>query len=150
MSGFVDLRLHLPRLRGHRVHVVAASDETAVRAGLTAAGFEIATVAGTAITNPSTLFAEMARAFRFPDYFGHNWAALTDCLRDLRGRENSRLALLWVNADASLDADVQTVMDAVSVIEDVAAELSEDDQFGPPHQLAVFLLGAGAGFGASG
>ena len=149
MSGFVDLRVHLPRLRGHRVHVVAASDETAVRAGLTAAGFEIVTVAGTAITNGSTLFAEMARAFQFPDYFGHNWAALTDCLRDLRGRQNARLALLWMDADASLAADVQTVIDAVTVIEAVAAELSEDDQFGPPRQLVLFLLGAGAGFGAS-
>ena len=150
MSGFVDLRLHLPQLRGHRVHVVAASDEPAVRAGLTAAGFEIVTVAGAAITNASTLFAEMARAFRFPDYFGHNWAALTDCLRDLRGRENPRLALLWLGADMSLAADVQTVIDAVRVVDDVASELAEDDEVGPPHQLVVFLRGAGTGFAASG
>ena len=91
----------------------------------------------------------MARAFAFPDYFGHNWAALTDCLRDLRGRDNRRLALLWVGADASLAADLQTFLDAVLVLDEVAAELSDDDEFGKAHQLVVCLLGAGAGFPAS-
>jgi len=27
-----------------------------------------------------------ARAFQFPDWFGHNWDALLDCLRDVNGR----------------------------------------------------------------
>jgi RNAse (barnase) inhibitor barstar len=145
-----DLKSVLPGLRGHRVHVVPATDEAKVRAALTGAGFEIVTVAGTAITNVSTFFEEMARAFRFPDYFGHNWAALMDCLRDLRDRENTRIALLWVNADASLDTDLQTFLDACQVLHDVASELSEDDEFGEAHQLEVFLLGAGSGFAASG
>jgi RNAse (barnase) inhibitor barstar len=149
VTGFVDLRLLLPRLRGHRVHVVGALEEPALRATLTAAGFEVVTLAGTAITNESTLFEEMARAFDFPDYFGHNWAALTDCLRDLRDRDNPRIALLWVSADASLAADLQTFLDAVLVLDEVAAELSDDDELGKAHQLVVCLLGAVAGFPAS-
>jgi RNAse (barnase) inhibitor barstar len=147
--SFFDLQLVLPGLRGHHVHVVAASDEAKVRAALTGAGFDIVTVAGTAITNTSTLFEEMARAFRFPDYFGQNWAALLDCLRDLRDRENPRIALLWVDADASLDADLQTFLDGCRVLDDVASELTEDDELGKAHQLVVFLLGAGRGFAAS-
>jgi RNAse (barnase) inhibitor barstar len=148
--SFADLQLVLPGLRGHRVHVVPAADEAKVRAALTEAGFEIVTVAGTAITNVSTLFEEMARAFRFPDYFGHNWAALMDCLRDLRDRENTRIALLWLDADASLDADLQTFLEAREVLDAVRSELAEDDEFGKAHQLEVFLLGAGPGFAASG
>jgi RNAse (barnase) inhibitor barstar len=147
--SFVDLQLVLPGLRGRRVHVVPAADEAKVRAALTAAGFEIVTVAGTAITNVSTLFEEMARAFRFPDYFGHNWAAMTDCLRDLRDRENTRIALLWVDAGVSVDADVQTFLDACEALDAVASELVEDDELGRAHQLEVFLLGAGPGFAAS-
>lgn len=149
MKSF-DLKLVLPGLRGEHVHVVPAEDEAKVRAALTEAGFEIVTVAGTAITNVSTLFAEMARAFRFPDYFGHNWAALMDCLRDLRDRENTRIALLWVDAAASLDADLQTFLDASEMLDAVRSELAEDDEFGDPHQLEVFLLGTGPGFAASG
>ena len=139
--SFVDLHLALPGLRGHRVHVAAAADEPKLRAALTAAG--------SAITNESTLFEEMARAFRFPDYFGHNWSALTDCLRDLRDLESTRIALLWVDADASLDADLQTFLDATRVLDGVGSELAEDDELGKAHQLEVFLLGAGSGFGAS-
>jgi RNAse (barnase) inhibitor barstar len=147
--SFFDLQRVLPGLRGHRVHVVPAADEAKVRAALTEAGFEIVTVAGAAITNVGALFEEMARAFRFPDYFGHNWAALMDCLRDLRQRENTRIALLWVNADTSLDTDLQTFLDACQVLDDVASELREDDEFGKAHQLVVFLLGAGPRFAAS-
>jgi RNAse (barnase) inhibitor barstar len=147
--SFVDLQLLLPGLRGRHIHVVPAADEAKVRAALTTAGFDIVTVAGTAITSVGTLFEEMARAFRFPDYFGHNWAALTDCLRDLRGHPNTRIALLWVDAGPSVDADMQTFLEACEVLHDVASELAEDDEFGPPHQLEVFLLGAGPGFGSS-
>ena len=76
-------------------------------------------------------------------------AALTDCLRDLRDRENTRIALLWLDADASLDADLQAFLDATRVLDGVGSELAEDDELGKAHQLEVFLLGAGSGFGAS-
>jgi RNAse (barnase) inhibitor barstar len=147
--SFVDLHRALPGLRGQHVHVAGAAAEADLRAALTTAGFEIVTAAGSAITSESTLFEEMARAFRFPDHFGHNWAALVDCLRDLRDRENTRIALLWLDADASLDADLQTFLDAARVLDGVGSELAEDDELGKAHQLEVFLLGPGTRFGAS-
>ena len=34
--------------------------------------------------NKDTLLTSMAKACDFPDYFGHNWDALWDCLTDTR------------------------------------------------------------------
>ncbi|MFC5661672.1 barstar family protein [Kitasatospora misakiensis] len=39
-------------------------------------------VSGSACRTTQGLFAAWAGALRFPDYFGHNWAAFNDCLRD--------------------------------------------------------------------
>ena len=86
MSGWTDVRALLPGLRGPRVHVVAAADETALRSRLSGAGFDLVTVAGRAITNEGTLLQEMARAFALPEGFGDNWDALADALGDLAGR----------------------------------------------------------------
>ena len=34
--------------------------------------------------NKDTLLTSIAKACNFPDYFGHNWDALWDCLTDTR------------------------------------------------------------------
>jgi len=34
-------------------------------------------------TDKATLLARFAAALHFPDWFGHNWDALSDCLTDL-------------------------------------------------------------------
>jgi hypothetical protein len=38
---------------------------------------------GLSMASPETLFREYATAFRFPDYFGSNWAAFHECMSDL-------------------------------------------------------------------
>jgi len=147
MSGaWVDPRTLLPGLRGHRVHLVAAAEEGRLRAALAAAGFASFTLAGRGIANESTLFDEIARAFDLGDDFGRNWDALADALSDLEERAAPRLAVLWVDADASLKADLQAFLSAVVALAAAAEDLATADDPDRAKQLEVFVLGAGAGF----
>ncbi|GAA4363009.1 hypothetical protein GCM10023088_05340 [Actinomadura verrucosospora] len=56
-----------------------------------------AAVDGHACRTRAAFFREAARALAFPDYFGHNWDAFLDCLRDL-----DRPALTVARADELL------------------------------------------------
>jgi hypothetical protein len=57
---------------------------TSLPAWLTVTGDPVpAVVDGHACRTRAAFFREAARALGFPAYFGHNWDAFLDCLRDL-------------------------------------------------------------------
>jgi len=64
----------------------------------------IATVHGARAMTLESAFAEVARGFAFPDYFGSNWPAFDECLSDL-GWIPSPSYLLVVRADLLLIAE---------------------------------------------
>lgn len=52
------------------------------------------------------LLRNIAAALGFPDWFGHNWDALEDCLTDLSWRDAAGYALLFENAKPGDDLGV--------------------------------------------
>jgi RNAse (barnase) inhibitor barstar len=46
-------------------------------------GIKLFYLNGEKITNKTEFLAQIAEVMAFPDYFGHNWDALDECLTDL-------------------------------------------------------------------
>ncbi len=59
------------------------------------AGWKIYFLDGKAIRDKKTFLEHIARAMKFPDYFGKNWDALQDCLTDLQGIEPKGYILVY-------------------------------------------------------
>lgn len=84
------------------------------------------------------LLRGLAEAMRFPDYFGMNWDAVIDCLRDLDDRVPAEGYVLFVHgADFLWRHHLQTMGDLVEVWLAAAEETGHD---GIPLHL-VFLSG---------
>ena len=58
-------------------------DAQEILAEVAAAGWRGFHLDGRRVTDKASFLAEIARAMDFPDYFGHNWDALDELLRDL-------------------------------------------------------------------
>lgn len=90
--------------------VVTRADDLWVSAEVSALqqqGGSVVRLEGSELREPASLFAAFARALSFPTYFGHNWDALVDCLRDWHGHGAGKkdLAVLIDDADLLLEAD---------------------------------------------
>lgn len=65
-----------------------------------AAGFAAIQVDVGTVKDASQLLSKIASAMEFPDYFGTNWDALIDCLRDLSWLNPKGVLLVLENSKA--------------------------------------------------
>lgn len=62
----------------------------------------IKTIEGNKCNTLDELFSEFAKIFKFPDYFGHNWAAFDECINDLNWLSSDAYLLLMPDIDKVL------------------------------------------------
>lgn len=74
----------------------------------------------------ATLLARLASALQFPDWFGHNWDALADCLTDLSWLPAPGYRIVLTHAEALRAADPETLATAVEVLDTAAAWWAEE------------------------
>jgi hypothetical protein len=112
----------LKSLDAPALHVVPEGEEPFANLALGLAIRErsavVRTVRGRKSRTVATFFDEIAAALQFPYYFGENWNALTDVLRDLEWSPGSAYLILIADADQLLadadDEDFQILMQIVS------------------------------------
>lgn len=106
------------------------------------AGFLMPTIEGKKCRTSSSLFNEFARALSFPDYFGHNWDALEECLADFEWLPAKGYVLLISDAQAVLPDDEEGYETLLEVLNDAGEAWSKgqtaDGRSAPFH--AVFAV----------
>jgi len=81
------------------LHYAAPADVTPqLRTALESAGIAAFDLDGKPIRTREDLLRGIADAMRFPDYFGMNWDAVIDCLRDLADRQPAEGYVLFLHA----------------------------------------------------
>jgi RNAse (barnase) inhibitor barstar len=78
------------------------------------------------------LFAALSRALNLPSYFGANWDALSDCLRDLSWIAERRIVLLHTEFPSLDDRELTSYLS-------VLADCILDWGTGGEHELVVVL-----------
>ncbi|MBX3320292.1 MAG: barstar family protein [Nitrospira sp.] len=105
-------------------------------------GFALRLVQGKKCGTPSNLFDEFSQALDFPDYFGHNWDALEECLADFEWLPAKGYVLLITDAHAVLPDDEDEYETLLEVLSDAGEAWSKgqtaDSRRAPFH--AVFVV----------
>jgi hypothetical protein len=80
-------------------------------------GFSLHVLRGTKCRTAAALLEEFAHALKFPDYFGHNWDALEECLADLEWLPAKGYLLIVTEAERVLaqeEEDYNTFLEVLS------------------------------------
>jgi RNAse (barnase) inhibitor barstar len=83
------------------------------------------------ITSKKVLFATFATSLSFPDYFGGNWDAFEECLRDLSWLPGG--LVLVTHADLPLINDIRDVKIYLAILRDAVDWWSKPGD----HQLSI-------------
>lgn len=100
------------------------------------AGFSLNVIKGAKCQTTDGLLREWARALDFPDYFGHNWDALEECLADLEWLPAKGYILLITDAAQVLPEDDEEYTTLLEVLRD-AGEAWGNGQAGMGRQRAT-------------
>jgi hypothetical protein len=76
----------LKQVRWECLHFVESGDEVGLLTNAGDGKVAVFEVNGACIESERDLLSALARAMEFPSYFGMNWDALDECLRDLSWR----------------------------------------------------------------
>jgi RNAse (barnase) inhibitor barstar len=89
----------------------------------------VASVDGKKCDNLDDLFHEFKIAFKFPDYFGYNWAAFDECLNDLDWLDSKAYVLFISDVDIVLKDNEQDFILFLKYLRKAVSEWLEGRQY---------------------
>lgn len=104
------------------------------------AGFVLRVINGKKCATSAGLFTEFARALGFPDYFGHNWDAMEECLADLEWLPAKGYVLLLSDAQAVLADDEDEYETLLEILSDAGEAWSKGQAGGGSKAIAFHAL----------
>lgn len=81
-------------------------------------GFLFKIIRGKKCRTATGLFAELAEVLEFPEYFGHNWDALEECLADLEWLPAKGYVLVFTDSELILPDDEEEFATFLEVLND--------------------------------
>ena len=114
----------LPLLTGQQAasvyRLTSAANAKNILAAVQPYGWQPAYLAGKQITSKAALLRACAATFHFPAYFGHNWDALEECLRDLAWLPAKGYLLLYDDVSTLARQQPQEWATALAIFHEVA------------------------------
>lgn len=104
------------RLTGAAVFVLDATEQNSLVRTAGDSGFHIFTIDVEDIKTKQELLRAFAVTLSFPDYFGHNWDALEECVRDLAWLPPGNLLLIFQNGDSLLSLGAKEFSVLISIL----------------------------------
>jgi RNAse (barnase) inhibitor barstar len=102
-------------------------------------GFVRRVIRGSNCRSAAALFTEFAEALKFPDYFGHNWDALEECLADLEWLPAKGYVLCFTNAESILPDDEEEFATFLEVMSDAGEAWASAQTGHPPRPFHAVL-----------
>ena len=107
------------------IHRLPAAAARALEAAARPLGYAVFHVDLEGCADKAALLARMAAALEFPEWFGHNWDALGDCLGDMSWRPAPGYLVFLDHAGRLPAGAVADFATALEVCADAARELAQ-------------------------
>lgn len=90
-------------------------------------GFQLFYINGKNVTSKAKFIQAAAEAMNFPEYFGDNWDAFSDCINDLSWLSADGYILLYTQPDNFAKKDPQEWLIALDVFQEAVEYWRETD-----------------------
>ncbi len=101
---------------------------------------------GRRMTSRQAAHDELALAFGFPDYYGHNWDAFNDCMGDFVEEHDGELfAVVWDAMDQAADAAPATAAEVCWALLESASSVMPSMAPGTFWRISIDIFAVGDG-----